>query len=124
MTRKTSPDEKARYEFLHAIGFCAVTGKSGDIHAAHIRGADSLFGKTESGMARKPHYVWTLPLLSTEHAAQHRMGESSYWNSSGYPWRDITRGPMAAALMLEGYRTMDDVAGARAWLRARLASKT
>ena len=119
MTRRATTAEKARYDFLHEVGICAVTGIRGDIQVAHIRGPDALFGKTESGMARKPHWGWTMPLLRDEHERQHRWGENEYWDWAGYPWRDITRGPMAAALVLEGFRSMDDAEGARIWLRER-----
>ena len=119
MTRRAATDEKRRYAFMHEIGICAVTGREGDIHAAHIRGADSLFGKPLTGMGIKPHYVWTVPLSPEMHSRQHIFGESLFWNEHGFPWRDLTRGPMAAALILEGFRTMNDADGARAWLRAR-----
>ena len=120
MTRRADPDEKARYAFLHELP-CVATGILGDIQVAHIRGPDALFGKTESGMARKPHWVWTLPLRRDEHERQHRCGEAKYWKRPRYPWRDITRGPMSAALVLEGFRAMNDVEGARAWILARIA---
>ena len=121
MTRCASAKEKARYTFLHELRICAVTGLEGDIQVAHIRGADSLFGKPLTGMSIKPHWVWTLPLSPEMHDQQHRMGEPKFWNSYQYPWRDITRGPMAAALILEGFRVMDEVEGARAWIHTRLA---
>jgi len=122
MTRRASADEKARYAFLHEIGICAVTGKQQDIEVAHIRGADALFGKPLTGMAIKPHYVWTLPLQGMEHFIQHVDGEDIFWSHRFYPWRDLTRGPMATALILEGFRTMNDADGARTWLRARAGS--
>ena len=123
MTRRTSPRaaERARYTFLHELP-CAVTGRDG-IEVAHIRGADALFGKPLTGMGIKPHWVWTLPLSPDAHATQHREGELIWWRMHGYPWRDLTRGPMAAALILEGFRSMNDVDGARAWLRARVGAR-
>ena len=120
MTSRAPSAEKARSAFLHEIGICAVTGREGEIHAAHIRGPDAMFGKTESGMARKPHWTWTLPLSPEKHAEQHRTSERQFWEMNGYPWRSLTKGPMAAALVLEGFRSMDDADGARVWLRARL----
>lgn len=122
MTRRPSTAEKGRYAFLHEIGICAVTGREGDIHAAHIRGADALFRKPLTGMGIKPHWVWTMPLSPKQHVIQHANGENRYWTTMGYPWRSITEGPMAAALILEGFRSMDDVDGARAWLRARVGA--
>ena len=123
MTRRATAAEKARGAFLREVGICAVTGIEGDIQVAHIRGADALFCKPLTGMAIKPHWVWTLPLSAEAHREQHEIGEGMFWNTRGYPWRDITRGPMAAALVLEGFRAMDDAEGARTWLRER-ANKT
>ncbi len=119
MTRRATTAENARYTFMHEIGICAATGREGDIHAAHIRGADALFGKPLAGMARKPHWVWTLPLSPEMHRNQHVVGEEFFWTMHGYPWRAITKGPMATALILEGFRSMDDAEGARTWLRER-----
>ena len=123
MTRRATTDERARYAFLHEIGICAVTGREGYIHAAHIRGADALFGKPLTGMGIKPHWVWTMPLSSSQHIIQHEVSEELFWDNRAYPWRDLTRGPMAAALILEGFRSMNDVDGARTWLRARVATQ-
>ncbi len=119
MTRRIGLEEKARYAFIHELP-CVATGILGHIQVAHIRGPDALFGKKETGMARKPHWTWTLPLRQEEHARQHQCGEAKYWTWPRYPWRDITRGPMAAALLLEGFRAMDDVDGACAWIWARI----
>ncbi len=120
MTRRAATDEKSRYNFLHEIGICAVTGREGDIQVAHIRGADALFGKPLTGMAIKPHYVWTMPLCPDSHQEQHDVSEETFWHYHGYPWHDLTRGPMAAALILEGFRAMHDADAARTWLRARI----
>jgi len=111
-------DEAARYDFLRDL-VCAVTGMESPLEAAHLRGADALFNKTESGMARKPPYIWTMPLLVEKHRLQHTMSEERFWTSHGYQFRDISRGPFAAALVLEGFRQLEDVEGARKWLRAR-----
>ena len=114
-------DERARYAFMHEIGFSAATGREGDLDAAHIRGADSLFNKPLAGMALKPHYVWTVPLLVEEHRSQHRQNEKTWWKSRGFGWMDILTSPLTVALVLEGFRSMEDVEGARMWLRERAA---
>ena len=119
MTRRPTTAEKGRYAFLHEIGVCAVTGREGDIQVAHIRSPDPFFGKTESGMGRKPHWVWTLPLSFEAHTSQHRSNERAWWSVHGFDWDDRVASPLVAALALEGFRSMDDVEGARTWLRER-----
>ncbi len=119
MTRRATTAEKARYTFLHEIGVCAATGQEGDIHVAHLRGPDALFGKPLAGMANKPHWVWTVPLLVDEHLSQHRQSEMTWWASRGFGWLDILTSPLVVALALEGFRSMEDADGARTWLRER-----
>ncbi len=119
MTRCATTAEKARYAFLHEVGICTVTGMEGDIQVAHIRGADALFGKPLAGMGRKPHWVWTVPLRAEEHLSQHRQNEKTWWASRGFGWLDILTSPLAVALALEGFRSMEDADGARTWLRER-----
>ncbi len=119
MTRRATTAERARYAFMHEVGICAVTGREGDIHAAHLRGADALFGKPLAGMANKPHWVWTVPLLVEEHLSQHRQNEKTWWAARGFGWMNILTSPLVVALALEGFRSMDDADGARTWLRER-----
>ncbi len=114
-------DERARYSFLHEIGLCCVSGLMSEIQVAHIRGPDAQFSKPLTGMAEKPHWVWTLPLCRERHELQHKIGEPEFWSRHGYPWQDAHRSPCHAALILEGFRTLNDVDGARAWLSGRLA---
>lgn len=129
MTRKRpssrfTAEEKARFAFLHEIGLCCASGRDGEIHVAHISGPDHLFNKPPAGVGAKAHFVWTLPLSAEAHAEQHRKGERQFWSQNGFPWRDLGRGPMAAALILEGFRALDDVEGARRWIKARLEEGT
>ncbi len=121
--RRATTAEKARYAFLHDVGICAATGREGDIHAAHIRGADALFGKPLAGMANKPHFCWTVPLLVDEHLSQHRQNEKTWWASRGFDLTNILTSPLVVALALEGFRSMDDAEGARTWLRARALAR-
>ncbi len=117
MTRRATTAERARYAFLHEIGISA-TGREGDIQVAHIRGADALFGKPLAGMASKPHWVWTVPLLVDEHLSQHRQNEKTWWAERGFGWMNILTSPLVVALALEGFRSMNDAEGAMVWLRA------
>lgn len=115
-TRPTTA-ERARYDFLHRIGICAATGKEGDIQVAHIRYSDAFFGKVNPGMARKPHWVWTLPLSAEAHRTQHDEGEHIFWTTRYHTPSDALRSPLTAALVLEGFRALDDADAAREWLR-------
>ncbi len=121
MTRRTTVDERARYAFIHEIGISAASGRAGDIHCAHLRSGAPVFGKHNPGMARKPHWVWTLPLLVEEHHQQHRMNERQFWESFGFDWLDPIKSPLAVALALEGFRALGDADAARAWLQSRVA---
>ncbi len=117
MTRRTTADERARYAFVHEIGISAASGRSGTIHCAHLRSGAPVFGKHNPG-ARKPHYVWTLPLLFEEHMIeQHGMNEQEFWAGYGFDWLDPIRSPLAVALALEGFRALGDADAARGWLR-------
>ena len=119
LIKRRSPDERRRYAFLHDIGVCAATGVEGDVHAAHIRGADFYFNKPLAGMAIKPHWIWTLPLSPEAHREQHAGNEKTFWEAHGFGWTDILTSPLVVALALEGYRSMNDVDGARRWLMRR-----
>jgi hypothetical protein len=54
--------------------------------AAHVRFASAAFGKA-SGMQKKPHDSWALPLCSAAHrlakTAQHARNEREFWESLG-----------------------------------------
>lgn len=120
MTRRTTPEERARYRFLHEVGICAATGRTGEIEVAHLRSGAPVFGKVSPGMGAKPAWVWTVPLWAEAHREQHAMGERQFWAARGFDWLDPVRSPLVIAAMLELYRALDDAAGARAWIYARL----
>lgn len=52
---------------------CCVTGKVGNVVAAHIRKGSG------AGMGQKPDDNLTVPLNYWEHSKQHNEGELTYW---------------------------------------------
>ncbi|MCW2309683.1 hypothetical protein M2319_004042 [Rhodobium gokarnense] len=64
-----------------------MTGKFGDIHAAHIRYGDPRFGKRATGMGEKADDKWTVPLCAEQHVfgdgAQHAANERRWWAAKG-----------------------------------------
>lgn len=54
--------------------------------AAHLRLSSAAYGKA-SGLGKKPHDSWALPLCSADHrlakTAQHNRNEAEFWNSLG-----------------------------------------
>jgi hypothetical protein len=57
---------------------CVICGVFG-CDPAHIRSANALFGKRETGGAEKPADKWTLPLCRTHHDEQHAGEELKFW---------------------------------------------
>ena len=57
---------------------CVITGKR-PVHVAHVRYADPVYGKPQTGMAEKPSDKWTLPLCNRHHREQHGMNELAFW---------------------------------------------
>ncbi len=62
---------------------CAVCGKQGGIHAAHLRAGSPRHGKLATGIGQKPDDSWTTPLCLEHHilgeAAQHQDQELAFW---------------------------------------------
>jgi hypothetical protein len=62
---------------------CAICGKQGAIHAAHLRAAAPRYGKLATGIGQKPDDSWTIPLCLEHHilgeAAQHQDQEFAFW---------------------------------------------
>lgn len=65
---------------------CVISGST-EVHVAHIRYADSRYGKPETGIGNKPDDQWSLPLAPRLHTdsneAQHQMGEREFWERHG-----------------------------------------
>jgi len=76
-----------------------------DIHAAHIRYADSWFGKRQTGAGRKPDDRWAVPLCVVCHVfgqdAQHTRGEKVWWKTVGV-------NPILLSALLFSHFSVDD----------------
>ena len=86
---------------------CVITGKR-PVHVAHVRYADPVYAKPQTGIAEKPSDKWCVPLLATLHnegpEAQHGMNERLFWARHGLD-------PLRIALALYSV-TGDDEQGA------------
>ena len=66
---------------------CAICGKQGNIHAAHLKAASPIHGKLATAFGQKPDDSWTTPLCADHHllgdAAQHLDQELTFWKQHG-----------------------------------------
>ena len=71
--------------FIRTLG-CCVCGKE-PVIAAHVRMASPEHSKRETGKSEKPSDCWVVPLCPGCHTdgpdAQHRSGETEWWNRQG-----------------------------------------
>lgn len=82
---------------------CCLCGAPGP-DPAHIRSANSLYGKRETGAAEKASDKWTVPLCRAHHDEQHATGnELKWWVSKGVD-------PFGLALALYHATGDDDIA--------------
>jgi hypothetical protein len=76
---------------------CVICGKTGNMHAAHLRTASPRHGKRAVGFGEKPDDCWTTPLCMEHHLigeeAQHQGNELAFWLRFGID-------PFALALAL------------------------
>ncbi len=71
--------------FVRSLG-CLLCGAPAE--AAHVRyGAWQKYGKAHSGMGKKPHDMWTVPLCANHHRltneSQHSRNEKEWWAEKG-----------------------------------------
>jgi hypothetical protein len=84
---------------------CVACGKAAPSEAAHVRTA------TDGGVGMKPAVRYAVPLCTTCHAKQHRVGELTFWSA-------LRIDPLNVALRL--WTVSADVgAGERTVFRAR-----
>jgi hypothetical protein len=81
---------------------CCICGKAGP-DAAHIRAADPVYGKPETGMGEKPSDKFTVPLCRAHHAEQHSINEMQFWKAKGI-------NPVGLALALHHATGDDEIA--------------
>lgn len=61
---------------------CTLTGRR-PVEAAHIRLANPIYGKRETGKSEKPSDRWALPLCADKHREQHGENERLFWLRHG-----------------------------------------
>src|SRR5258708_359572 len=84
--------DEAHLKFIRTL-HCCICGKSGP-DAAHIRSANPIYGKSETGGAQKPSDKWTVPLCRHHHDQQHAAGNELTW------WASKRIDPFGLALAL------------------------
>lgn len=62
---------------------CVVTGRYGNIEAAHLSFASPKHGHYGRGRGTKAPDRWALPLNTDQHSRQHDMNETAYWLDTG-----------------------------------------
>ena len=119
-------DRKSRSARQHAnshLAFirtlpCTVCGSRWSVEAAHVRYADSSYGKCKTGMGTKPDDRWTVPLCAECHRtgtdAQHAENEHVWWRARGIDPLNVAMrlygasgDEEAAELILKAIRRMD-----------------
>jgi hypothetical protein len=104
---KPKPNLRKRTQHLGFVRqlSCVTCGKAAPSEAAHLRTG------TDGGVGRKPGDRYTVPLCTTCHAKQHRIGELAFWSA-------LRIDPLNVALRL--WTVSSDVeAGERIVFRAR-----
>jgi hypothetical protein len=104
---KPKPEFRRRVHHLAFIRLlpCAACGKAAPSEAAHVRTG------TDGGVGMKPADRYAIPLCTTCHAKQHRLGELTFWSA-------LRIDPVNVALRLWTI-SADVKAGERTVFRAR-----
>ena len=71
--------DEGHLDFIRQLR-CCICGMEG-VDAAHIRAADPMYGKRETGGAEKASDKWTVPLCRLHHTEQHSTNELKWWAS-------------------------------------------
>jgi hypothetical protein len=104
---KPKPNLRSRVAHLAFVRLlpCVACGKAAPSDAAHVRTG------TDGGVGRKPSDRYAVPLCTTCHAKQHRIGELTFWSA-------LRMDPVSVALRLWTI-SADVEAGERTVFRAR-----
>ncbi|MBO0141455.1 DUF968 domain-containing protein [Agrobacterium sp. Ap1] len=79
---KRRPAKRGNYlAWLHSLP-CVVTGRN-DVQAAHVSFAAPWHGHYGRARGTKAPDRFALPVCASEHARQHNMSESAFWDSVG-----------------------------------------
>ncbi len=82
---------------------CCLCGAP-DPDPAHIRSANAIYGKRETGGAEKASDKWVVPLCRREHDEQHAAGNELLW------WASKGVDPFGLALALHSASGDDEIA--------------
>lgn len=101
--QRKRPREESRVhlEWIRTLP-CCITGDR-PVDAAHVRYADPVYGKRETGKGEKPDDKWAVPLLRSLHDEQHSGNEKLFWIRRGLD-------PLRIALSLYACTGDDDQA--------------
>ena len=106
--------DHAHLAFIRTLK-CCICGKP-DPDAAHIRSANALYGKRETGGQEKASDKWTVPLCRLHHHDQHSAGNELVW------WASQKIDPFGLALAL--HHASGDDAVCEAILQSHMASRS
>lgn len=95
-------EDKAHLAFIRTLR-CCICGKPNP-DPAHIRSANAIYGKRETGGQEKASDKWTVPLCREDHDAQHKAGNELTW------WASKRIDPFGLALALYAASGDDDIA--------------
>jgi hypothetical protein len=111
-TKQRRPRERdnTHLAFIRSLR-CCICGKPNP-DPAHIRSANAIYGKRETGGQEKASDKWTVPLCREHHDEQHDAGNELKW------WASKRIDPFGLALALYGASGDDEVA--EAILRANM----
>jgi len=73
--------DEAHLAFIRTLRCCICGARNPD--PAHIRSANGLYGKSETGAGQKASDKWTVPLCRPHHDEQHSGNELKFWASKG-----------------------------------------
>lgn len=82
---------------------CCLCGAPGP-DPAHIRSANAIYGKPETGGQQKASDKWTVPLCRREHDEQHAAGNELLW------WASKGVDPFGLAMALHSCSGDDEIA--------------
>jgi hypothetical protein len=95
-------EDAAHLKFIRTLR-CCICGKP-DPDPAHIRSANAVYGKRETGGAEKASDKWTVPLCREHHDEQHDAGNELIW------WASKGVDPFGLALALHSCSGDDEIA--------------
>lgn len=95
-------EDEAHLKWIRTLRCCIRGTPNPD--PAHIRSANPVYGKRETGGGEKPSDKWVVPLSREEHDAQHAAGNELLW------WASKGIDPFGLALALHSCSGDDEVA--------------